>query len=87
MTTIPPVHVTAEDMLVEMRERLNYARAELKQAELRGYSPEIALGRVFTLAGLLGTFDPALRDENVTDFTRRMADVSDVPEYYIPEGH
>lgn len=85
MTTIPPVHVTAEDMLVEMRERLNYARAELKQAELRGYSPEIALGRVFTLAGLLGTFDPTLK-ESTADFVRRMADVSDVPEYYIPEG-
>lgn len=84
MTTTPAVHFTAKDILADLRNRLGYARADLKQAELRGYSPEHAFTRVCVLAGLLGTYDPALQDDDT--FIHRMTDVSDVPEYYTPEA-
>lgn len=73
MSTYTP---TAEDMLARMRERLGYARADLKRAELRGYNSDVDLGRVLMLAGLLATFDPTLAGDD--GFIARMADVSDV---------
>lgn len=73
MNTYTP---TAEDVLAKVRARLDYARADLKQAELRGYNADVALGRVLALAGLLATCDPALQGDD--EFVRRMADVSDV---------
>lgn len=84
MTTTPALRFTAKDMIARMHERLDYARADLKQAELRGYSPDFALGRVLMLAGLLASFDPALAGDD--GFVSRMADVSDVDEYYTPGG-
>jgi len=69
-------HPTAEDVLAKVRARLDYARADLKQAELRGYSPDFALGRVLALAGVVAACDPTLAGDD--EFVRRMADVSDV---------
>lgn len=77
MTTYTP---TAKDMLAKMHARLNYARADLKQAELRGYNADVALGRVLALAGVVAACDPALQGDD--EFVRRMCDVADVEADY-----
>lgn len=69
-------HLTAEDVLAKVCARLGYARADLKQAELRGYNADVALGRVLALAGVVAACDPALQGDD--EFVRRMCDVADV---------
>lgn len=81
MTT---AHFTAEDILADMRDRLDRARADLKRATRSGYGREGAFATVCTLAGLLATHDPALQDDDT--FITRMTDVSAVDEYYTPGG-
>lgn len=84
MTTIPAPEFTVEGILADLHDRLGYARAELKQATLRGFERESSRSRVLTLAGLIATYDSAVTDP--AEFIPAMLDVSEIAEYYTPEG-
>lgn len=71
-TTAPAVHFTATDILTDLWDRLDRARADLTRATQSGYGQESASTRVCTLAGLLATYDPALQDDDT--FLTRMTD-------------
>mgnify|MGYP001105384951 CR=1 FL=1 len=78
---------TTDDILGHIKTQLAYARSDVKQAQLRGYSPEYYMGRVAAYAGLIAFLDPKFKtSEEGSKFVEEMFDFTDVPEYYRPGG-
>ena len=78
---------TTDDILDHISTQLAYARSDVKQAQLRDYSPEYYMGRVAAYAGLIASHDPRFKTiEERSNFVGEMFDFTDVPEYYRPGG-